>query len=71
MSTNVSIFFQANLVKQEGRLKGATAELNAAQKTLDEKQAELNIVQVCELLLSYSVIINLLCILNYSHYTFL
>ncbi|CAL1547785.1 unnamed protein product, partial [Lymnaea stagnalis] len=35
----------ANLILQERRLGSASAELSAAQKTLDEKQAELNIVQ--------------------------
>lgn len=33
---------QANLAKQEGRLKIANAELAKAQEVLDEKQAELD-----------------------------
>lgn len=36
---------QANLAKQEGRLKVANAELAQAQEQLDEKQAELDKVQ--------------------------
>lgn len=36
---------QANLIKQEARLKIASTELQDVQKTLDEKQAELNVVQ--------------------------
>lgn len=41
------IFFtlQANLAKQEGRLKIANAEKEKAQAELDEKQAELDKVQ--------------------------
>lgn len=36
---------QANLAKQEGRLKIANAEKDKAQAELDEKQAELDKVQ--------------------------
>ncbi|BFZ18283.1 hypothetical protein BsWGS_21321 [Bradybaena similaris] len=36
---------KANLIKQEARLKTASVELQDVQKTLDEKQAELNVVQ--------------------------
>ena len=36
---------KANLAIQEGRLVGATTELNKAQKILDAKQAELDEVQ--------------------------
>ncbi|KAH9492184.1 Dynein heavy chain 8, axonemal [Bulinus truncatus] len=36
---------KVNLVLQEGRLNIATAELQVAQSALDEKQAELNVVQ--------------------------
>ena len=41
----LTLTHQANLAKQEVRLKVATKELSEAQATLDEKQAELNIVQ--------------------------
>ena len=39
------MLFQANLAIQEGRLNGATQELDKAQGQLDDKQRELDAVQ--------------------------
>lgn len=45
MTEFLSLAVQANLAIQEGRLGAAMSDLNTAQATLDEKEAELAVVQ--------------------------